>query len=1736
MARMGPGTVLAGRYEQVRPLGAGGAGELLLVKDRKHGDEACALKILRPRTRDPGLEPLFRAEFLELTEIRHPGIVRVREFGLLESGEPYFTMDFVPGESCRAFVREDRLTTTEYVDLAAGVLTALAHIHTRGVVHRDVKPENLIVRRGDGHLETVLIDFGLAVTAGANRAGEASGTLPYISPEVLAGAAADPRADLFALGMVLYEVATGKHVAERAALLRTPGTALAPDRVRRVLRRSARGAVPRRFEDFVARLIAPAPADRYASAAQALVDLNGIFGRAQGEAPAEAAPRARLPEAPLVGREAALDALLQRLEALHEGMLLDPLVVVAGPAGIGVTRLLATLRNHAAVSGCLVATGGSLRDLAVDLLGHPAIRDAGEVGSSPREQVFRIDAALHALPAGELPVLLLDDVHRMGEEECTALRDWITALDRRAGRAQAFLALGGRGDGEGPGAEILRTAGRAVPHDLRDLAPLGKTEVRAVLGALLGQPRISGEVVQALHRATGGNPRLLAELLQLLVDEEVLDLSGEEPRLAEERLKDLRLPKGVAEAVARRIARLPAAAAKRITRFALVAEPLPAGAAQVLGGEDLGLLLQERLLIVDRGRVRFPSELTRRGADTLKGAARRKALVETAKALAPQAPVAAALLFVEAGDRALAREVGLPAARQLREAGRHEEARRLLEALVGEEADLEAGRLLLDVLHAAGRWAEAGEAGRRILERHADIDVSFMTAAALRSAGRADQALALLESLERGASGDVAPRIANAKAAVYESLGRYQEALAESHRAEAFAGSLLGLGGRIARVRANVFRRMGRRRAARETEERLLQSQPQALGREIAAAFHNRGVLHSAADVISQALSDLHAARRRDADLGYLDGLAGTLHDLGRTLLRCGRATRAVGLLERSRVIYEGIANEAQVGWALGQEAQACLRAARPRDAEQRLGRAEGLPGIGRHLDARQQCATARALGCYLAGDLRDAIRLCDEQLESDALRATTRCEVAIARAGFVSSHGDLENAEAVWRGTLRQVSRARDRRLLREARVGLAECAAAKGAWHLAERRLGHKEADSLRLRTPLRARALLVHAGAALSRGEAGAGGRLLEEAVAVANRCTDAPLRAQVYATAASLLEEGELQRYLRQPTAAAAAALLEAARDIWAIYGNETMLRKIDLHLSELPRPVGDPLGGPEADRLVKVLHITREMNREFDRDRLLGLVLDRAIELTGAERGFVILLDEGRETVHLARNLDREAVSEPERKISSQIMKEVVRSGRIVRSENAETDGRFEEYVSVRQLHLKSIVAVPFRSGGKTVGALYLDNRFRTGNFSEQDERLLELFADQAVAAIDKSDLVRELEGRRAELEELYKKQKTELQKRGRELKYATRELRQHRQARGWSFDRIIARSVVMQGIVREAKRVAPTELSLLISGENGTGKELVARAIHYASLRQSMPFVALNCASVAEGLLESELFGHVRGSFTGADRDRAGLFEEADGGTFFLDEIGDMALSMQVKLLRALELGEVKRIGESTVRTVDVRVIAATNADLEQLIATGKFREDLYYRLAGLSLRLPPLRERLEDIEPLAYAFVEEAARREGKADIKLTNDAIAKLESFPWPGNVRELRNVILRAVVSAEGKKIRPEDIKLDARGPTLLPGFDPGQVDRVLAELTKQGFDLNHRQQTAVNRVLARGKLLFGEYRELFRVSKSTTARDLELLLVPGLLERRGKTRSAVYLPGPKLQEVARTVIEG
>jgi transcriptional regulator with GAF, ATPase, and Fis domain len=254
-----------------------------------------------------------------------------------------------------------------------------------------------------------------------------------------------------------------------------------------------------------------------------------------------------------------------------------------------------------------------------------------------------------------------------------------------------------------------------------------------------------------------------------------------------------------------------------------------------------------------------------------------------------------------------------------------------------------------------------------------------------------------------------------------------------------------------------------------------------------------------------------------------------------------------------------------------------------------------------------------------------------------------------------------------------------------------------------------------------------------------------------------------------------------------------------------------------------------------------------------------------------------------------------------------------------------------------------------------------------------------------------------------------------------------------------AFGALVGQSHALQHIVSQIDLVAPTEASVLILGESGTGKELVAREIHNRSKRKDKPLVRVNCASIPKDLFESEFFGHTRGAFTGAVKDRAGRFEAAEGGTLFLDEIGEVPLDLQGKLLRVLQEKTYERVGEDRTRQADVRVIAATNRDLRRQVEAGRFREDLFYRLNVFPIQVPPLRERMEDVPLLAKHFIESSVRELGCPKPRLTRAAIAKLENYHWPGNIRELRNVIERAIIISRGGVL---DFDLPVTESTLVP----------------------------------------------------------------------------------------------
>jgi len=309
-------------------------------------------------------------------------------------------------------------------------------------------------------------------------------------------------------------------------------------------------------------------------------------------------------------------------------------------------------------------------------------------------------------------------------------------------------------------------------------------------------------------------------------------------------------------------------------------------------------------------------------------------------------------------------------------------------------------------------------------------------------------------------------------------------------------------------------------------------------------------------------------------------------------------------------------------------------------------------------------------------------------------------------------------------------------------------------------------------------------------------------------------------------------------------------------------------------------------------------------------------------------------------------------------------------------------------------------------------------------------------------------------------------------------------------ARDYRVENLVGGSEAMAELLRQLRRVAPLKTTVLLQGESGTGKELAARALHELSPRAPLPFVALNCGAMPPELMESELFGHVRGAFTDASRDKRGLAAEADGGTLFLDEIGELALPLQVKLLRFLQEEEVRRVGDVRSQKVDVRVVAATSRDLRAAVARGEFREDLLYRLDVVALRLPPLRERAGDIPLLARHFLARfAALRPGDPPRGFSPEALAALEAWRWPGNVRELEHAVERAVILSEGPEIReeelPESVRAPARGPIAAPGDDLS-VKRGLRAL-EEALIRRALERTGGNRTRA-AELLELSYRAL------------------------------------------------
>lgn len=450
---------------------------------------------------------------------------------------------------------------------------------------------------------------------------------------------------------------------------------------------------------------------------------------------------------------------------------------------------------------------------------------------------------------------------------------------------------------------------------------------------------------------------------------------------------------------------------------------------------------------------------------------------------------------------------------------------------------------------------------------------------------------------------------------------------------------------------------------------------------------------------------------------------------------------------------------------------------------------------------------------------------------------------------------------------------------------------------------------------------------------------------------------------------------------------------------------------------------DELKNLSKDQYEALFNLSQTLNSSSQEESLIENVVDILIEVTNAERGLFAEYDHDTYNFSIvsARNVKRENISDLSN-FSSGVLQQVVNRNKPIIYHDVQSNSKLTQFESVQLHNIKSVLGVPIKKDEKIWGVILVDSQTDRKEFTDKNLLFLQYFSNLVSISLEKIFEIEHLADENLRLKKVLESVET--------------------------IPDMIGESKPMKDLSKTIHRVANSDATVLILGESGSGKDLVARAIHKLSPRKDHHYLAQFCGSIPDSLLESELFGYVKGAFTGAAKDKKGLFEIADKGTFFLDEVADISSALQAKLLRVIENKEIIRLGDTKVKKVDVRILAATNKELKKLVDEGKFREDLYYRLNVFPIKVPSLRERKDDIPLLAKKFIESSDNK----NLKLHISAVNKLESYSWPGNVRQLHNVISRAIILSSEGSITKDQIALENENTEM-------DSKRTLKDLEKQ-----------------------------------------------------------------------------
>ncbi len=1582
-------------YQIVEKIGSGGIATV--YKAFSSDNEAVAIKVLS--SQEPEDIERFKREFLLLSGIVHPHIVQVYDFGYTSKALPFFSMEFIEGKDFKTFIPE--LEPQKLYSVIFQTCLTLEFLHLKEIIHGDIKPSNILISLDKkGIPQMKFTDFGIARYGKVCDFSQWKGTIPYLAPEIIRGDEYNHQVDLYSLGVMLYQVLTGSLPFEESDVM-----SIAMDHLGREVKFPTGSRIPEALRQIVLKLLKKDPLDRYFSAREVIEDIKPAFPAEQEEDDLTLA-RSLIASADFVGRDKELSTFKYLYGEAKCGR--TEVILLQGEKGMGKRKLLKEFKSLAQTYG-----GAAIRKTILGA-GEGILSELQNLLKRPCPLVLVIDD-LQKLETGSLDSLV--DFMKKGEIEKTliflVLSDNLTLVeeDDKINRVESIIKSS---------LENLFT--KIV------LRPLKKEDTAKMINSMFRWKGESERVNQAVYSKTGGNPALIVYLMNSSLERGLLKRTDSGWDFQLSGLKHLPLPEEYNKQVLSKLGRLATEDLNLLEAASVLGEEFEAGTLSELTGRDeeaisdsFSLLFKEALLKKDsssaESKIAFVNGMLR---DFIYGnieeGKRKRLHGECGRALeklfsANMDSILGDLAyhFIQAGAKGPGFKYSLLAAEK---AERENDCQAAIENYEN-ALKLHAPGLKKPIVSEEEIWSKLGN--------QYGITGGFDKALACYG-----EAISLCKRERKDP--DRIAKLYQETGVIYLRKGEYEKAIEILNDGLSLAGKpqSSNIASELNTTLGWVCQRKRDYSQAISYFQKSIETLKKHASRELGLAYNGLGVVYWELGEFSKASSSYQKSLAIFEELEDEKSLATVNMNLGLLARNKGNPKEALNYFEKALPFEEKQGNIASLSFLYNNLALAY----------------ENLYEWDKSLEHHQK-------SCELKVKMEDQNGLA----------------ISFSNLGLVHlRRGSLNKSIENYSKALRLFHALKDK-------LGVADCSFSLGEVYLLQenwpRAKSHLE-RSLRIREELSGKPRMAETLRLLGRLNLETGdfstslaqlkkSLKLFDALGNQNRMLDVSLslvelglrqnnttEAEIHLSYAEklldsvddeslkgkfhkvngfiLLQKNNAEQSLRK--------LLEAVDifrklkmryelgltylEVGRIKLKRNRLKEVRGYLREslnIFRGMGIIPKASECEKLLQgvshlsqadqqrtqvLYQISKLLNDLTDLDELLDRILDLAIEHLSAERAAVILYYPEDDSLELkaVRGIEsetkRDALS-----ISRRVIKDVLITNEPLIIEDAKNDPETSLYQSVITHNILSILCVPLTAGHKTLGTIYVDHRSLAGMFSREDSNFLKAFANLVAVALEKAQLYYQLN------EEIF------------QLKNDIRQ--------AYSYPNIVGKSKRMQEVFNMVEKVANSKTSVLLLGESGTGKELIANLIHHTSIRKDNPFVKVNCAALPESLLESELFGVEEKVATGVAM-RDGKFKQADKGTIFFDEIGDMSLSTQAKVLRVLQEREFERVGGSRIIKVDIRVISATNKDLEECIRNNLFRKDLFYRLNPVTIKIPPLRERKEDIPYIVDFFLEKFSGESKKSKIKIPVKIMNLLMDFPWPGNVRELANLIERAVLFSE------------------------------------------------------------------------------------------------------------------